>query len=50
MNNNYTNLSSGVRAKYSRSIKPSIRFLIITGDGKNRPLNCSVTSVTSILC
>ena len=34
--NYLTDLSSGVRAKYSRSIKPSIRFLIITGEGKNR--------------
>lgn len=42
--------SSGVRARYSRSINPSIRFLIITGEGKNRARSCSVTSVTRILC
>ncbi len=38
-----TYLSSGVLAKYSRSIRPSIRFLMMTGLGKKRAFNCSVT-------
>ena len=36
-------LSSGVLAKYSLSIKPSILFLITWGLGMNRAFNCSVT-------
>lgn len=35
--------SSGVRAKYSLSMSPSIRFLITTGLGRNRARNCCVT-------
>lgn len=42
--------SSGVRAKYSRSMSPSIRFLITTGDGRNRLRSWVVTSDTSKLC
>lgn len=38
-----TNLSSGVLAKYSLSIKPSILFLMTWGLGMNRAFNCSVT-------
>jgi hypothetical protein len=38
-----THLSSGVLAKYSLSINPSIRFLIMTGLGRKRAFNCSVT-------
>ena len=45
-----TYLSSGVLAKYSLSMSPSIRFLMITGDGKNRLFSCSVTSATKTLC
>jgi len=45
-----TNLSSGVRARYSLSIRPSIRFLMITGDGRKRLFSCSVTSATNTLC
>ena len=41
-----TYLSSGVLDKYSRSISPSIRFLIDCGSGMNRDFNCSVTSAT----
>lgn len=46
----YTLRSSGVRAKYSLSISPSIRFLITTGLGKNRAFSCWVTSATKTLC
>jgi len=45
-----TYLSSGVRARYSLSIRPSIRFLMITGDGRKRLFSCSVTSATNTLC
>jgi len=46
----YTLRSSGVRARYSRSIRPSMRFLMNTGEGKKRDFNCDVTSETSRLC
>lgn len=39
----YTLRSSGVRAKYSLSMSPSMRFLITTGLGRNRALSCWVT-------
>lgn len=45
-----TYLSSGVLAKYSRSINPSIRFLITSGEGRNLDLSCSVTSATRPEC
>lgn len=46
----YTFRSSGVRARYSRSMSPSIRFLMTTGDGKNLVRSCIVTSDTKQLC
>lgn len=39
----YTLRSSGVLAKYSLSISPSIRFLITTGLGRKRARSCWVT-------
>lgn len=39
----YTLRSSGVRAKYSLSMSPSILFLMTTGLGRNRARNCCVT-------
>ena len=38
-----TNLSSVDLARYSRSIKLSIRFLMTTGLGVKRALSCSIT-------
>lgn len=43
MNQTKRYLSSVVLAKYSLSIRPSIRFLITTGWGRNLDFNCSVT-------
>src|SRR4051812_15003472 len=41
--------SPGARSRYSRSIKASILFLIIGGEGANRGFSCLVTSEIKLL-
>ena len=45
-----TNLFSWVLVRYSRSISPSMRFLMVMGPGANRWWSCSTTSATNCAC